>query len=70
MPGARASKYDFDPLTIRFGLSFEPACHRATTLQRDGAQVVPLFFLRIDQGANVTKRFNATDFHPAENGGA
>ncbi len=67
---ARASKYDFDHLATRFGVSFEQACHRATTMQRDGAQGVPFFFLRIDKAGNVTKRFNATDFHLAEYGGA
>lgn len=67
---ARASKYDFDHLATRFGVSFEQACHRATTLQREGAQGVPLFFLRLDKAGNVTKRFNATDFHLAEYGGA
>lgn len=67
---ARKSKYDFDHLATRFGVSFEQACHRATTLQRDSAQGVPFFFLRIDKAGNVTKRFNATDFHLAEYGGA
>jgi XRE family transcriptional regulator, fatty acid utilization regulator len=67
---ARASKYDFDHLATRFGVSFEQACHRATTLSREGAQGVPFFFLRIDKAGNVTKRFNATDFHLAEYGGA
>ena len=67
---ARASKYDVDHLATRFGVSFEQACHRATTLQREGAQGVPFFFLRIDKAGNVTKRFNATDFHLAEYGGA
>ncbi len=38
---ARASKYDVDHLATRFGVSFEQACHRATTLQREGAQGVP-----------------------------
>jgi hypothetical protein len=61
---ALASKYDFDHLATRFGVSFEQACHRATTLQRSGAQGVPFFFLRIDKAGNVTKRFNATDFPP------
>ncbi|MEX0338028.1 MAG: short-chain fatty acyl-CoA regulator family protein [Arenibacterium sp.] len=64
------SKYDFDHLATRFGVSFEQACHRATTLQRSGAQGVPFFFLRIDNAGNVTKRFNSTDFHLAEYGGA
>ncbi len=67
---ARATKYDLDHIATRFGVSFEQACHRATTLQRDGAQGVPLFFMRIDKGGNVTKRFNATGFHLAEYGGA
>lgn len=67
---ARATKYDMDHIATRFGVSFEQACHRATTLQRDGAQGVPFFFLRIDKGGNVTKRFNATGFHLAEHGGA
>lgn len=67
---ARATKYDFDHLATRFDVSFEQACHRATTLQREGAQGVPFFFMRIDKGGNVTKRFNSTDFHLAEYGGA
>jgi predicted transcriptional regulator/transcriptional regulator with XRE-family HTH domain len=67
---AKASKYDFDHLATGFGVSFEQVCHRATTMQRDGAQGVPFFFLRIDKAGNVTKRFNATDFHLAEYGGA
>ena len=69
-PSARASKYDFDHLATHFGVSFEQACHRATTLNREGAQGVPFFFLRIDKAGNVSKRFNATDFHLAEFGGA
>ena len=67
---ARASKYDLDHLATRFGVSFEQACHRATAMQREGAQGVPFFFLRIDKAGNVTKRFNATGFHLAEYGGA
>jgi XRE family transcriptional regulator, fatty acid utilization regulator len=67
---ARATKYDLDHIATRFGVSFEQACHRATTLQREGAQGVPFFFMRIDKGGNVTKRFNATGFHLAEYGGA
>ena len=42
----------------------------AATLQRDGAQGVPFFFLRIDKGGHVTKRSNATAFPLAEYGGA
>lgn len=67
---ALACKYDFAHLSLRFGVSFEQACHRATTLQREGAEGVPFFFLRIDKAGNVTKRFNSTGFHLAEYGGA
>lgn len=67
---ATASKYDLDHLATRFGVSFEQACHRATTLQRNGARGVPFFFMRVDKAGNVTKRFNSTDFHLAEHGGA
>ena len=67
---AISKKYDFARLSTQFGVSFEQACHRATTLQKSGAQGVPFFFFRIDKAGNVTKRFNATDFHLAEYGGA
>ncbi len=67
---ALACKYDFEHLALRFGVSFEQACHRATTLQRPGAEGVPFFFLRIDKAGNVTKRFNSTGFQLAEYGGA
>lgn len=67
---ALSSKYDFAHLSLRFGVSFEQACHRATTLQSDAAKGVPFFFLRVDKAGNVTKRFNSTGFHLAEYGGA
>ena len=67
---AEANGYDIDHLAARFGVSFEQVCHRLTTLQREGAQGVPFFFLRIDKAGNVTKRFNATSFHLAQYGGA
>jgi predicted transcriptional regulator/transcriptional regulator with XRE-family HTH domain len=70
LSAVKATKYDLDLIATRFGVSYEQACHRATTLQREGAQGVPFFFLRIDKGGNVTKRFNATSFHLAEYGGA
>ncbi len=70
LAAVRATRYDLDLVATRFGVSYEQACHRATTLQREGAQGVPFFFLRIDKGGNVSKRFNATDFPLAEYGGA
>jgi len=67
---AKAQAYDIDHLAAHFGVSFEQVCHRLTTLQRDGAQGVPFFFMRIDKAGNVTKRFNATTFQLAQYGGA
>ncbi|MEM8554757.1 MAG: short-chain fatty acyl-CoA regulator family protein [Pseudomonadota bacterium] len=62
--------YDLDLLAARFGVSLEQVAHRLTTLQREGCEGVPFFFLRMDHAGNVTKRFNATGFHLAEHGGA
>ncbi|SMF11376.1 hypothetical protein SAMN06265365_105296 [Tistlia consotensis] len=67
---ARATRYDLDLLAARFGVTYEQVCHRVTTLQREGAQGVPFFFLRVDKAGNVGKRFNATSFQLAEYGGA
>lgn len=67
---AESMAYDIDRISVRFGVSFEQACHRLTTLQRPGAKGVPFFFLRVDKAGNVTKRFNSTSFHLAEYGGA
>ena len=67
---AERSGYDIDRIAAAFGVSFEQASHRLTTLQRRGSEGVPFFFLRIDKAGNVTKRFNATSFQLAEYGGA
>ncbi|MEM6886658.1 MAG: short-chain fatty acyl-CoA regulator family protein [Pseudomonadota bacterium] len=67
---ADASAYDVDRIATTLGVSFEQACQRLTTLQRPGAQGVPFFFLRVDKSGNVTKRFNATPFTLAEQGGS
>ncbi len=67
---AEETAYDIDRIAARFGVSYEQACQRLTTLQRPGAQGVPFFFLRVDKAGNVTKRFNSTSFHLAEYGGA
>ena len=70
LTAAEHTKYDIDRLAAAFGVSFEQACHRLTTLQREGRRGVPFFFLRVDKAGNVTKRFNATSFQLAEYGGA
>lgn len=64
------SRYDIDRLASRFSVSYEQVCHRLTTLQRPGKRGIPFFFLRIDRGGNVSKRFNVTPIQLARFGGA
>lgn len=63
-------RHDIDRLRRRFGVSFEQACHRLSTLQRPGAAGIPLFFLRVDMAGNITKRHSATRLQFARFGGA
>jgi predicted transcriptional regulator len=67
---AEATGYDLGLLTARFGVSFEQACHRLTTLSRPSARGVPFFMLRIDAAGNVSKRFTSIAFPFARLGGA
>jgi len=67
---ARALRHDMEALAARFGVSFEQACHRLSTLQRDGARGVPWFFVRVDPAGNVSKRFSAAGFPFARYGGS
>ena len=67
---AEASSYDIERLRTRFGVSFEQACHRLTSLAKPGARGVPFFMLRIDSAGNVSKRFASTSFPFARFGGA
>ena len=64
------ARYDVDLLATRFSVSYEQVCHRLTTLQKPGRRGIPFFFLRIDRGGNVSKRFNATPIQLARYGGA
>jgi hypothetical protein len=67
---ARALRHDIDPLARGFGVSFEQACHRLSTLQRPGARGIPFFFCRVDMAGNITKRHSATRLQFARFGGA
>lgn len=66
---AEEVRYDVEVLAARFGVSFEQAAHRLTTLQRPGAQGVPFFFLRVDRAGNVSKRLDGAGFPFARHGG-
>ena len=70
LDAARALRHDVEALAARFGVSFEQACHRLSTLQRPGARGVPFFFVRVDPAGNVSKRFSAAGFPFARYGGS
>lgn len=67
---AREVRHDIDRLRQKFGVSFEQACHRLSTLQRPGARGLPFFFCRVDMAGNITKRHSATRLQFARFGGA
>lgn len=67
---AASLRHDMEALAARFGVSFEQACQRLSTLQRSGARGVPFFFLRVDPAGNVSKRFSAAGFPFARYGGS
>jgi predicted transcriptional regulator/transcriptional regulator with XRE-family HTH domain len=70
LAAARECRHDIEALAARFGVSFEQAAQRLSTLQRDGARGVPFFFLRVDPAGNVGKRFSAAGFPFARFGGS
>lgn len=67
---AMACRHDIEQLSQSFGVSFEQACHRLSTLQRPGARGLPVFFCRVDMAGNITKRHSATRLQFARFGGA
>jgi predicted transcriptional regulator len=70
LSAAGALRHDVEALAARFGVSFEQACHRLSTLQRPDQRGVPFFFLRVDPAGNVDKRFSAAGFPFARFGGS
>lgn len=62
--------YDIELVRVRFGVSFEQACHRLTTLSRPGARGVPFFMVRVDSAGNISKRFAGSNFPFSRFGGA
>ena len=63
-------RHDIDRLRAAFGVSFEQACHRLSTLQRPGSRGIPFYFCRVDMAGNITKRHSATRLQFARFGGA
>jgi predicted transcriptional regulator/transcriptional regulator with XRE-family HTH domain len=70
LTAARELRHDIEKLAARFGVSYEQACHRLTTLQREGARGLPFFLVRTDPAGNVSKRFSVAGFPFARYGGS
>ena len=66
----RQVRHDMEAAARQFGVSFEQACHRLSTLQRPTQRGIPFFFLRIDPAGNVSKRFSGAGFPFARFGGS
>ncbi|WP_411287303.1 helix-turn-helix domain-containing protein [Phenylobacterium sp.] len=67
---AERTAYDVELIRARFGVSFEQACHRLTTLARPGQRGVPFFMVRVDSAGNISKRFAGSAFPFSRFGGA
>ncbi len=59
---ALALRHDIDALAAHFGVSFEQAAQRLSSLQRPAARGVPFFFTVTDPAGNVSKRFAGAGF--------
>ena len=67
---AEETGYDLARLQARFGVGYEQAAQRLTTLSRPTARGVPFFLMRVDQAGNVSKRFASGAFPFSRFGGA
>ncbi len=59
---AMAFRHDIEVLAAHFGVSFEQAAQRLSSLQRPNARGVPFFFTVADPAGNVSKRFAGAGF--------
>lgn len=69
LASAERLRYDIELLGEEYGVGFETACHRLSTLQRPSERGIPFFFIRVDRAGNISKRQSATDFHFSRVGG-
>jgi predicted transcriptional regulator len=67
---AERTGYDIELIRSRFGVSYEQAAHRLTTLTRQGMRGVPFFMVRLDCAGNISKRFAGANFPFSRFGGA
>ena len=57
---AQRTRYDVEGLAGSFEMSYEAVAHRLTTLSDPKRRGVPMHFLRVDVGGNMSKRYSAT----------
>jgi predicted transcriptional regulator len=67
---ARRPRYDIELLGHRFDTGFEQTCHRLATLQRRGAESIPLHMLRVDIAGNMSKHFSLSGLRIPRSGGS
>ena len=61
--------YDLERVRAQFGVSYEQAAQRLTTLARQGARGVPFFMVRVDAAGNISKRYSSGPFPFSRFGG-
>jgi predicted transcriptional regulator/DNA-binding XRE family transcriptional regulator len=57
---AQRTRYDVEGLAGLFEMSYEAMAHRLTNLSDAKRRGVPMHFLRVDVGGNISKRYSAT----------
>lgn len=57
---AQRTRYDVERLSGLFEMSYEAVAHRLTNLADPRRRGVPMHFLRVDIGGNISKRYSAT----------
>ncbi len=70
LTSARRARYDVDVLRARFGVSFDQAATRLTTLSRPGMAGIPFFMLEIDHSGHRLRRAGSQGFPHRAFGGA
>ncbi len=57
---AQATRYDVERVASTFAMSYEAVAHRVCNLADPSRPGVPLHFLRVDVGGNISKRYSAS----------
>jgi predicted transcriptional regulator len=70
LSAALRERYDIELLGRRFNTSFEQTCHRLATLQRPGAEGIPLHMIRVDIAGNMSKHFSLSGLQISRFSGA